>query len=251
MSVMECHDVQPQLSALVDGAVSASERDAMRAHLSGCSACRSLLQDLERLRDTARALGPRTPPDHIWLEIAGRVQLEARATRAPATARRSRAALAQWIGLAAALVLITIGAYVVTVDAPAPSGTANADAAGGNAPVAGTVEAVAEELSLAMQHYERAIVQLETLAKTDADALDPAVRTTLTESIATIDQAITESRTALAQNPGSTPARESLFEALRRKVVVLQATVTLMNEMRKGNQAGAAEAAAAVGNKRS
>jgi hypothetical protein len=30
---------------------------------------------------------------------------------------------------------------------------------------------------------------------------------------------------------------------------VLQATVTLMNEMRKGNQAGAAEAAAAFGRK--
>jgi anti-sigma factor RsiW len=250
MSVMECHDIQPQLSAFVDGAVSASERDAIRAHLSGCAVCRGLLQDLERLRDAARALGPRTPPDHIWLEIAGRVQLEERGSRGPGAARQSRTAMAQWIGLAAALVLITIGAYVVTVDAPVPGGIADADAVG-NAPATGTVEAVAEELSLAMQHYERAIVQLETLAKADADALDPAVRTTLTESIATIDHAISESRSALTQNPGSTPARESLFEALRRKVVVLQATVTLMNEMRKGNQAGAAEAAAAVGNKRS
>jgi hypothetical protein len=34
-------------------------------------------------------------------------------------------------------------------------------------------------------------------------------------------------------------------------MVVLQATVTLMNEMRKGNQAGAAEAAAVFAGKKS
>ena len=64
-----------------------------------------------------------------------------------------------------------------------------------------------------------------------------------------IDQAIVESRAALTNDPESQPARESLFEALRRKVGVLQATVTLMNEMRQGNQAGAAEAAAGLNKK--
>jgi len=71
----------------------------------------------------------------------------------------------------------------------------------------------------------------------------------LRQNIQTIDVAIAESRTALSKNPGSEPARASLFEALRRKVGVLQATVTLMNEMRKGNQAGAAAAAAVFGKK--
>ena len=63
------------------------------------------------------------------------------------------------------------------------------------------------------------------------------------------DRSVVESREAVLKDPGSAPARESLFEALRRKVGVLQATVTLMNEMRKGNQTGAAEAAAAFGKK--
>ena len=60
-----------------------------------------------------------------------------------------------------------------------------------------------------------------------------------------------ESRMALASNPESEPARESLFEALRRKVGVLQATVSLMNQMRQGNPAGAADAAAGLGRKSS
>jgi hypothetical protein len=36
-------------------------------------------------------------------------------------------------------------------------------------------------------------------------------------------------------------AQESLFEAFRRKVGLLQDTVALINEMRKGNQAEAAK----------
>ena len=36
-------------------------------------------------------------------------------------------------------------------------------------------------------------------------------------------------------------ARNSLFDALQRKISLLQDTITLMNEMRKGNAAGVAQ----------
>jgi hypothetical protein len=54
-----------------------------------------------------------------------------------------------------------------------------------------------------------------------------------------IDQAISESRAALRAQPASTNAQEGLFDALRSKVALLQQTVELINEMRKGNQAEA------------
>jgi hypothetical protein len=38
--------------------------------------------------------------------------------------------------------------------------------------------------------------------------------------------------------PQSAPARDTLFEALKRKVLVLQDTIALVNEIRKGNPAG-------------
>ena len=40
--------------------------------------------------------------------------------------------------------------------------------------------------------------------------------------------------------PDSRLAQESLFDAFRRKVALLQDTIALMNEMRKGNEAGTA-----------
>jgi hypothetical protein len=243
-----CRDVEPQLSQLVDGLLpDAAAQATVRQHLENCAACRGLLQDLERLRRASRGLGPIAPPDHVWLEVAGQLRLTEHPS-APLPHRTvpvTRAALVQWIGLAAALVIVTAGAYMFVRPDPASAPLT----AGGNAQPSGTVEAVAEELTLATKHYENAIAELEALAKSDAGTLDPTVAKTLAQNIQTIDQAIAASRGALAQEPGSEPARESLFEALRRKVGVLQATVTLMNEMRKGNQAGAAEAVAAFGKK--
>jgi CHASE3 domain sensor protein len=79
------------------------------------------------------------------------------------------------------------------------------------------------------------------VAKTDDGAIDPETAAVLEKNLQVIDQAIAESRTALKSEPQSAPARDSLFEALRQKVTLLQSTIALMNEMRKGNSAGAAQ----------
>ena len=57
---------------------------------------------------------------------------------------------------------------------------------------------------------------------------------------AVIEQAIGQSRAALTTAPSDDLAQQSLFEALRSKVALLQDMVTLINEMRKGNQDAAA-----------
>ena len=63
----------------------------------------------------------------------------------------------------------------------------------------------------------------------------------LQKNLQVIDLAIAESRAALRNEPQSVPARDSLFDALKRKVVLLQDTIALMNQMRKGDAAGAAQ----------
>lgn len=237
-----CHDIQSQLSLYIDGLVTPEARRTIAAHLETCTACRGLARDLERLRATARELEPIVPPDHVWLEVAGQVRLDQPRAGSGVKAVEPKTARRQWIGLAAALVLVTIGAYFFLRAAPPASDPGNA------APDA-AVQAIADDLMLATQHYERAIAELDALAKNNNGALDPSIAELLRQNMAVADQAIAESRGAMTQTPESAPARDSLIEALRRKVGVLQATVTLMNDMRRGDQAGAAEAAAIVGKK--
>jgi anti-sigma factor RsiW len=236
----ECHEIQARLSAFVDGDLDAPDAADVRAHLERCAACTGVAQDLTRVRDTARALGSMRPPDHVWLEVAGQIRLASPPATPADTPRRSRPALVQWIGLAAALVVITIGAYLFT------RMTQPQDIAPGNVERPASVEAFTEELRLAIEHSERAGAELEALIKSGEGSIDPALADTLQRNLAVVNQAITESRTALTSDPSSLSARASLFEALSRKISVLQSTVVLMNEMRQGNAAGTARAAEAL-----
>ena len=108
-----------------------------------------------------------------------------------------------------------------------------------SAELLGSVEA---EFQQAEKHLETAVAGLEVLAR-DRQALDPKVAADLQKSLLVIDQAIGESRAALKTQPMSTQAQDSLFEAFRSKIVLLQDTISLINEVRKGNQAEAARIA--------
>ena len=102
-----------------------------------------------------------------------------------------------------------------------------------------TVESIAAEFEAAEPHYQKAIDDLQTIANADTGELDPQVAAVLQKNLTVIDQAISESRAALKSQPASTNAQDGLFDALRTKVALLQQTVELINEMRKGNQAEA------------
>jgi hypothetical protein len=227
------------LSLHADGDLPSGERELIETHLATCEACRGLLRDLDRLRRAASSLGPVTPPDHVWLQVAGRMRIERPdALRGPAR-RERRAAMGQWMGLAAALVLITAGGYFFVRTTPANPPVSNAV-------VTPTVQSVADGLTKAMNEFNQVIADLERLTAGRDSQLDPVLANTLKQNIQVIEAAIESSQTALLQNPGNELARESLFDAFDRKVTVLRATVNLMNEMRKGNQAGAGEAADAL-----
>jgi hypothetical protein len=240
---MACTRYVTQIQDLVDGTLGAIRRAELEMHLEQCEDCRALLADLRRIRDAAGSLEELQPPDRVWLQIAGRLRQEGRLadTTASAAPRRSYAAL---LALAAAL-LIAVGASLVllwprgeTTRAPVQAGT-TAPASGNPAPAA-SVEDVENELRQAEQHYESAIARLEQITNSD-QTMDPQVAATLKKTVQVIDQAIAESRAALRTEPTSAPARGALFEALRQKVTMLQDTIALMNEMRKGNSAGAAQ----------
>lgn len=238
----KCEDVQTRLSDFADGLLAPDEHAVLLRHVRECADCSGVLSDLERLRSTARHLGTVPPPEHLWLEIAGQIRQSQRSGLAsPSRPSPQRRAAWQWIGLSAALLAITTAVYFFGRSPAQPIATANTAAPGGS------MQVVADELSLAMQHYDRAIAELELAAGADKSEMDPAVSATLQRSLGSIDSAISESRAALLSNPDSGPARDSLFEALRRKVSVLQATVSLINEMRQGDPAGATRAMEGLG----
>lgn len=222
-----CTSIRPLLSDYVDEHAHAA---IVEPHLADCAECRDTVRDFTRLRDAARSLGAITPPPLVWANIAATL---------PASRRQARA---QWMGLAAALVLVTTGAYFFAhATAPALTNNATNVESAGNAAAPATVETVEQELAAAAKHYEAAIAQLEAVAKHDNNDLPADTAAKLQVSLTQIDKYIAESRAALASEPQSEPARDSLFDALRRKVDVLQNTVALMSATQRGDQKAAAK----------
>jgi hypothetical protein len=93
----------------------------------------------------------------------------------------------------------------------------------------------AAEFTLVEQQYTTAIAGLEDITMKERASLDDDTAEVLQANLTVIDGAIGESRAALDQQPESTIAQESLVEALRNKVVLLQDTVALINATRPGD----------------
>ena len=238
---MNCHAFELELGDYVDGTLPSERVKAVAAHLDGCARCRATVADFTAIRGAARTLEPQMPAAHVWTHIAAAIEPDQR--RALVDTERGRApwwrlatgALA-WKPLAAAavmLVLLAGGTWLAWRDAANTPVTSTASSA---SPGAGADA----EVQLAEQHYSTAIGDLEKVTQTEAGSLDPEISKVVQANLEVIDQAIGQSRAALKSEPANPVAQESLFDALRSKVQLLQDTVALINEMRKGNQEGAA-----------
>jgi len=252
---MDMHPNDTAINKYVEGTLDSRDRADIERHLATCVPCRQTVEDLREILRATGTLEPLEPPLRVWSRLARAITLEPPVARgvqpnrpgadaaADPTDARFGAPLrgsryARLAGIAAAIVLASAVGLRFAPSfrdarrvAPAAAGAASAGAAAAS---------VASELRLAETHYEKAIKGLEEIATSEQDSLDPRTAATMRKSLAVIDQAISESRAAVQSEPASQPAQESLIENFKAKIGLLQNTVALINEMRKGNEAGAA-----------
>lgn len=236
-----CERYLNAINELVDGTLGPLRRAELEQHLESCPDCRALLADLQQIAGAVESLEPLVPPDRIWMQIAGRLHQEGRVTSAPVTRRGSYTVLA----LAAALIL-AVGASLYVLmprgrGTPAPQAqTVAADphpAAAGNVDPDDPVQEIDSELVLAEKHFDNAVQGLQKTAR----GLDPESVANMQKGLGDINKAIKETREALKTDPQSAAASQSYYELIKQKIQFLQNTITLMNHMRQGDAAGAAE----------
>lgn len=239
---MTCDRSQALVGEYVDGRLPDEERRDVEAHLVECERCRAMAEDFATIRRTARALEAHVPPPQVWARISASVEAERQRRSWFSGGAGWRAAFAWRPIVAAAVLLVFAGGTSWLVlrggdRAPAPARVETAPAGPADTEL---VQSVETELKLAEEHYQKAIAGLEQITRTESASLDPQVAAVLQKNLDVIDNAIGESRAALQSQPTSEVAQESLFDALRNKVALLQDTVVLINEMRKGNPEGTA-----------
>jgi anti-sigma factor RsiW len=236
---MACPQYLNSIHEAIDGTIGAIRRAELEMHVDTCDECRTLLDDLRRIHDAAAALPALKVPDGAWLQIAARLRQEGRVSKAAPLPAMTRS-YGVWLAAAAAVILIIASAVMMRTrfaGEPAPQ-TVSVPA---TAPETPSVESVQNQVDAAQQQFEKAIADLEKVAKANQQQLDPETSATIDKNLGIIDQAIAENRAAVSAEPASVAARETLFQALRSKVSLLQDTISLINEMRKGNNAAAAQ----------
>jgi hypothetical protein len=229
---MNCQDYDAQIGDYVDGAMDEAQRASFESHLATCASCRAVVADFSVIRSASLSLVPQVPAPHVWRKLSAAIDAEPKPffgvggmqwwrAFAPAAAAAILVASLSWT---AARLTSAPGERLARITPVTPS-----------EPVS-----ILAEYQLAERDLTDTIEGLERIAATDPAALDMETADVLKANLTVLDGAIGESRDALKKEPENDVAQESLFEALRNKVALLQDTIALINEMRKGNQEGAA-----------
>jgi len=225
-----------RLSEYLDGELGPEERDALEAHLDGCSTCAATLAELRAVSDAARTL-----PAHelradvhadLWAGIAPRL-----APRRVPLGERLRAffqprdgrftlTIPQLAAAAVALVIVSAGVTfcgsnfvarrtagpLVAQQQPRGDTTGATAATGATASVASFDEA----------RYASAVADLERTLDERRGELDPATVRALEDNLALIDEAVAEAKRALIADPSNPYLSGHLASQMHRKVRVLQ-----------------------------
>ena len=227
------------ISDYVDGTLAATSVARVEAHVRHCRSCQAIVQDLRTLGGATRSLEPQIPAAYLWPRIGAALEADAR-QRSSRRLFSIGAISFQPVLSTAAMVIVLAGGVWVSWRSVATGDRVNLSASRNASDVVAAIAPVDEQMQDAEQHYTRVIASLEQIARTERTTLDTPVAAVVDRNLAVLDQAIGESRDALQKEPDSELAQQSLFEALRSKAALLQDTIALINEMRKGNQEGAA-----------
>lgn len=231
-----------RLSEYFDGDLDAAERDALEAHLAGCTGCRAGLDDLRAVVEAAARLEDRPPERDLWAGIATRIGPNAEsgdAAAGPAPAvidiaahraaspRRFSFTLPQLAAAGIVLALFSGGTvrFAMRRTDPGPVATNPGPPAIAAPAGSGPVRVVANP---AGPQYDAAVADLEAVLARGRDRLDPATIRVLEENLAIIDRAIEDARRAVRLDPANAYLHNHLADNMKRKLELLRQATAIV-----------------------
>ncbi|MCU1282554.1 MAG: hypothetical protein JWM53_6100 [bacterium] len=193
-----------QLSALVDGDLSARRAARVRAHLAGCPGCARAYADLETMKRGLGALPQRAGEDN-WSVMVNR--LAQAGVSAPAPRRL-------WPTLSWRMVLPVVATLTM-----AAGGGAWLRWHKGRGLDADAVIAQAEsEFRKADAHYRRAVEDLRSVAETERREWPVPKRAEYDAAQAQLEAAVARCHQVADERPADVDAEELLFAAYRKEI---------------------------------
>jgi hypothetical protein len=216
MGTMACNEFLDQLDVWMD---QVRHPDA-RAHLRGCPACRSLVEDMDAIHLAAQQLplSDPEPPAHIWNSL--RIQLEVEGLIHGDLAGRAGASwhekVISWVdGVFAPLPRpVLAGAYLTVLVALAFAAASPFAAKSSSSRWARNTQASTMPLSAQLDSAEQNTV-------TSLGQSSPTASAALHRDLAIVDNYIALCEKSVSEEPENEAARDYLYEAYQQKAYLL------------------------------
>jgi len=214
-----------RLSEYLDGELGRGETAALEARLAEDADLRTMLEQVRAVKKAAAAAASEhwAPADELWAGIEARIEprgaTRAIAARGGRNPRRTLMFTLPQLAAAAGIVLllgVSVGRLTEGPGAPTPAVTTQVATQGAATPVA------------AGASYAGFVADLEQRLDAGRDVLQPETARVIEQSLAKIDTAIVQARTALDNDPNNAYLNQHLASAQARKLRLLEDATTLI-----------------------
>ena len=210
---MKCAKAKKLISEYIDGDLNKDKASSLEKHLKTCRDCSQLLQDFQRIKQTAKDLTKSDPSGQTWFRIQTRLKQK---TQAHVPEPRVRflfyPARLRYAVSVALFLFITVGAVVIGLRVWNREGTVNE--------YNGQEFALAK-LQEAETHYKLAIKALWDVVQTQKENIDPKVAETFRINLELIDATLADCRRAIQNDPGDLDSQYDLFAVYKKKAELL------------------------------
>lgn len=200
-----------RLSDYLDDDLEPAERVQLAAHLETCSDCSAVLEDLRAVVARAQTLPSLPPRANLWPGIEARITRRGLLTRLSDWASRQVSFTVPQLAAAALALMVLSGGIVWLSQYGGRTTSLPPVDAYGVLPAAFT-----------NPQYDEAIADLERTLEAGRSQLDPQTVRIIEANLASIDQAIAQSRRALAADPANAYLNTHLAEFEQRKLALLR-----------------------------
>lgn len=227
---MRCAKAKKHISELVDGDLDQTKAAAIKKHLTGCSSCSKLFQDLSTISESAKSLEEYDPPDYLWMKIRHRLDKGGAASLSDVYSRRRWFALPGFgFALAsAALLLLVVGGILLRPHFVKDKSVFSQINVSDSYTLA--------KLEEAEMHYQRAIKALGEAVAVQERQMDPQVAEVFRINLETINTSIEICKKAVLQDPNDLESRNYLLAAYKEKAILLNKLMNLNGDSLNGNE---------------
>jgi predicted anti-sigma-YlaC factor YlaD len=215
---MRCTTAKKWISEYIDGDLDSEQTATLEEHISGCSGCKELLAEMQKLVKSAQDLPDPPQRDVPWTKIQARLE-EERGIATPGYAKPQHTMFPKWgYALTAAVILLVVGAISL-----GPRFLFQEE---------GISELEKQQYTLsklneAEEHYQAAIRALSEAVATQNENLDPELAEVFQANLEIINTSISACKQAVLSDPEDMESRRYLLAAYKQKADLLNKLMNL------------------------